>query len=808
MFRFLALLSFISFCSFLPLQENGKVSGIVLQEDGTAFAGISITLKALNPSTNSEKSTNEKNNEWKTITDASGNFQFNPLPHGDYLISLRAIGFQTITKEFTLSKENPSTHEEFILFPEITEMVTVVVVGKSQTQRAKELAIRAVVVDAANFASQPTSISELMNRSTGIRMRQSGGLGNAVDVSINGFQGNAVQYFKDGIPLEYLGGGYGLNNVPVNLLERVEVYKGVVPVSLGGDALGGAVNMVTKTQQKSYVNASYEFASFNTHIAQVSTYQTFNNKYFIGIDGFYNYSDNDYHADVQVVDENANPVNVTVPLFHNWYKQHYVEAFGGIKETSWADELKISLAQYQIDRASQHPALMTSPYGALNTQNKGFVPSLRYRKKLFNQRLALDQFVSYSKIDRARIDTVMGTYDWFGNFKPGTNKGESPRTSFAELDFNQWMSRTNLSFWIQPGHKIEANFVLNRSQRVGADPYGLRFEGTDIDVLSKTATYHKNIAGLMYESAWMGYRLINQATVKYFHYMAEGINGFMANATNLDQYTKSSNHHFGIGNAIKYKLNPQSFIRASVEFTNRLPREMELFGDSDTRAPNFQLKPEQSFNVNLGYSLSAENWQLEVGTFYRKTKGMILLVPVQPPFAQYQNLDSIRGYGFDIDAQYRINKHLNIQGNVTWQDNRMVDIADGLYKWIEGTRLRNTPYFFSNMSGNTQFENLFTGNDQLKGYVHWNYIREFYLNHIPRDKEPNGFLGLWGSSGVPVTNIIPDQHLWNAGLTYFFAKQPISIGLEVKNLTNTKLYDYYKIQRPGRSFHIKLNYTI
>lgn len=290
--------------------------------------------------------------------------------------------------------------------------------------------------------------------------------------------------------------------------------------------------------------------------------------------------------------------------------------------------------------------------------------------------------------------------------------------------------------------------------------------------------------------------------------MAEGINGFMANATDLDQFTKTSNTNFGIGTAFKYNLNPKSFVRASAELTNRLPKENELFGDSDTRAPNFQLEPERSFNVNVGYSLNTEKWNVEVGTFYRKTKGMILLVPVQPPFAQYQNLDSIRGYGFDIDAHYRINEQYSIQGNVTWQDNRMVDIADGLYKWIEGTRLRNTPYFFSNASANAKFANLFQGGDQLKGYVHWNYIREFYLNHIPRDKEPKGFLGLWGKSGVPITNVVPDQHLWNAGFTYFLAKQPLSLGVEVKNVMDTKLYDYYKIQRPGRSFHVKLSYTL
>lgn len=806
MHKILAFLSILTLCSFASAQESGRIFGTgyaIVDSSKTIGQEMTIRLKSID--TNGKPLSVEFQ---QTITDRYGKYAFNNLPFGRYSVEALYIGFHNQLQEVQLSKENPSVELDFLMQPELIEMVTVDIVAKSSTQRAKELAVRAVVVDVANFANQPTTITELMNRSTGIRMRQSGGLGNAVDISINGFQGNSVQYFKDGIPLEYLGGGYGINNVPVNLLERVEVFKGVVPVSLGGDALGGAINMVTKTNQKSYLNASYEVASFNTHIAQLSAYQTVNRNYFLGFDAFYNYSDNDYKADVQVVNEQANLVDVRVPLFHNWYKQHFVEAFVGIKNTSWADELKVSLAQYQIDRASQHPALMTNPYGALTTQNKGIIPSFRYRKGIMDNRLMLDQFVSYSAIERSRTDTVMGTYDWFGNFKPSNSMGESPRRSLAQIDFDNLMSRTNAKLFIRPGHRLEANLVLNRNSRVGSDPYGLRFNGTDIDVLSKKATYHKTIAGLTYESTWLRNQLTNQTTVKYFHYMAEGINGFMANATDLDQFTKTSNTNFGIGTAFKYNLNARSFVRASAELTNRLPKENELFGDSDTRAPNFQLEPERSFNVNVGYSLNTEKWTFEVGTFYRKTKGMILLVPVQPPFAQYQNLDSIRGYGFDIDAQYQINKQYSIQGNVTWQDNRMVDIPDGLYKWIEGTRLRNTPYFFSNASANAKFENVLQGGDQLKGYIHWNYIREFYLNHIPRDKEPQGFLGLWGNAGVPITNVVPDQHLWNAGFTYFLAKQPLSLGVEVKNVMDTKLYDYYKIQRPGRSFHVKLSYTL
>lgn len=803
MVSFILSILHIALLSAGLLQENTQINGTTRDETGNVLTEVSIYLSS---TASAEDGTPLLTRQVKS--DREGAFRFAGLPFGEYTLTASHMGYQDQRFDILLDTQHPSATIQLEMAAENRQIQDVIIFGGTRTRQAREQAVRAVVIDVAKAAEQPTTLAELMNRSTGIRMRQSGGLGNAVDISINGFQGNSVQYFKDGIPLEYLGGGYGLNNVPINLLERVEVYKGVVPVSLGGDALGGAVNLVTKTQQHARLNASYEIASFNTHIGQLSAYQTIGSNYFVGLDAFYNYSDNDYMADVQVVDENANPVPVTVPLFHNGYKQHFVEVSGGIKNTFWADELRFSLAQYRIDRESQHPALMTNAYGALMTHNKGLVPSLRYQKKWLDQRLGLDQFVSYSTIERSRIDTVMGTYDWYGNFRPGSSMGESPRRSLARIDFDNIISRTNVYYRLRPHHKLEANLVINHNNRIGSDPYGLRFTGTDIDVLSKEATYHKTISGLTWESNWLNNRLINQATLKYFHFMARGINGFLANATDLDQFTETSNHNFGLGNAVKYVINHRSFIRASVELTNRLPREAELFGDSDTRAPNFQLEPERSFNVNLGYSYDTDRLHFEAGTFYRKTKGMILLVPVQPPFAQYQNLDSIRGYGFDLDLNYRFAKNWTFQGNVTWQDNRMVDIGEGLYKWIEGTRLRNTPYFFSNAGVAGQFSDLFGSGDAFKTYLHWNYIREFYLNHIPRDKEPQGFLGLFGKSGVPVTNLIPDQHLLNVGFNYYLAHQPITLGFEVKNVTDTKLYDYYKIQRPGRSLHLKLNYSL
>lgn len=772
-----------------------RLSGIVQDDKGQALAGASVSISSEIPT---------------QITDESGRFSFTDLQLGTYTLSVTHVGYAAYTAAVLLGQQY--TDIEVRLTPQSRLLDDVTVTGKTETQQVREQAIRAVVVDTRAVAEQPATLAELMNRAPGIRIRQSGGLGNAVDVSVNGFQGNSVQYFRDGIPLEYLGGGYGVNNVPLNLLERTEIYKGVIPVSIGGDALGGAVNLVTTRHAGTQFNASYEVASFNTHIGNLSFYRADDkNRTFFGIDAFYNYSDNDYKADVEVIDQNSgNPVAATVRLFHNGYEHLFGEAYFGLQNRSWADEIKLSIAGYGMRRESQHPALMTNPYGAITLRNRGIVPSIRYKKSLLDDKLSLDQFVSYSRITRNRTDTIRGTYDWYGVFTPRDDSrvGESPNPSLSDIDFTNVISRSNVGYKINSIHSLEANVIFNYNRRIGSDPYGFRFAGTDIDVLSREAVYQKTIAGVSWESKLLDGRLTNQLTGKYFWYKSRGINAFRPNDTDFSNYTTVINDNWGVGDAVKYELNDRSFIRASAELTNRLPRQEELFGDNDTRVPNFNLEPERSFNVNLGYRYAVPKYAVEIGAFYRKTTDMILLVPIQAPFSQYQNLENVRGWGTDIDVSYQVFKNTELNGNLTLQENRMVDISTTLDQWIAGTRLRNTPFFFANLGLTGKYDHVFHQNDRIKPYVHYNFIREFYLANIPRDQEPQGFLGIFGKSGVPVTNLIPDQSLLSAGFNYVFPSSNFVLGAEVKNITNTKLYDYYKVQRPGRSIHFKVNYYI
>ena len=131
--------------------------------------------------------------------------------------------------------------------------------------------------------------------------------------------------FIDGVPQEGVGSSFSLNNIPVSFADRIEVYKGVVPVGFGTDAIGGVINIVTNKKRRNwFLDASYSYGSFNTHRSYVNFGQTFKNGFSYEINAFQNYSDNDYHVDAPVKNFETGSFNesekVRVKRFNDTYQ--------------------------------------------------------------------------------------------------------------------------------------------------------------------------------------------------------------------------------------------------------------------------------------------------------------------------------------------------------------------------------------------------------------------------------------------------------------------------------------------------------
>ena len=127
-----------------------------------------------------------------------------------------------------------------------------VTVVASNVKRINKSAYNAVGVDTKTLQNTTQNLSDALRQVPGIKLRETGGVGSDMQLMLDGFSGKHIKVFIDGVPQDGIGQSFGLNNIPVTFADHIEVYRGVVPVEFGTDAIGGVINVVTKKNARSW----------------------------------------------------------------------------------------------------------------------------------------------------------------------------------------------------------------------------------------------------------------------------------------------------------------------------------------------------------------------------------------------------------------------------------------------------------------------------------------------------------------------------------------------------------------------------
>lgn len=260
--------------------QQGSISGKIIAKNKENISFATVLLKG----TGYGGSTNEQ-----------GIYHIQ-APAGEYTLVVSVLGYDPVERKITLHA-GERLKQNVVLTSHNTELQEVVVVSNG-INRVKRSAFNAIAVDANELQNTTKNLSDALVKVPGMKLRESGGVGSDMQLMLDGFSGKHIKVFIDGIPQEGVGSSFGLNNIPINFADRIEVYKGVVPVGFGTDAIGGVINIVTKKRRRGwFLDASYSYGSFNTHKSYVNFGQTFDNGFTYEINAFQNYSDNDYYVD-------------------------------------------------------------------------------------------------------------------------------------------------------------------------------------------------------------------------------------------------------------------------------------------------------------------------------------------------------------------------------------------------------------------------------------------------------------------------------------------------------------------------------
>jgi len=154
------------------------------------------------------------------------------------------------------------------------------IIISQEDQDIEESGFNVDVINKEDFVNSNKDINQILNTTAGINIRFEGGLGSDFKLALNGLSDKQIRYFIDGMPMENFGTALTLDNLPTNTVERIEVYKGVIPITLGADALGGAINIITPSYEEDFLDASYSYGSFDTHKIGISGQATKDNQYF------------------------------------------------------------------------------------------------------------------------------------------------------------------------------------------------------------------------------------------------------------------------------------------------------------------------------------------------------------------------------------------------------------------------------------------------------------------------------------------------------------------------------------------------
>ncbi|WP_199539488.1 TonB-dependent receptor [Dyadobacter luteus] len=786
-FIFTSILLLYSLQSMAQLYVHGTIKGI----SGEGIPGVAVQIK---------------NSSRGEHTDADGKFRINGLKSGTYQLLFSAVGYKNHQRDVTL--KSGQNQEVLIVMEENSQHLNEVrVVGKTESRALKEGAYNVNALDTKAFANTSSDINQVLNRMSGVRIQESGGLGSDFRFSLNGLSGNHIKFFIDGIPMESFGGGLSLNNIPVNLAERIEVYKGVVPAYLGSDALGGAVNIVTKGKGNNKLDASYSIGSFNTHRAALSgSYTAPKSGITVNISSYYNFSDNNYwmrnnpeaNVKLQVIEDGKFVVKDRLRRFHDGFESYMGQIEVGISNKKWADVFVLGLTHTNTYKERQTGATQDKVIGEMTNKSHNTVPSLRYRKDdLFVKGLALRAFANISNDKSVVTDTSSRTwYQWNGiPDRVNQTSGElNVNKSITHLTGGNALAQLNLNYALTPDHMFNLNYNYNASFRESyneIDPYNHSYD--------RSNRLNKKILGFTYQQDFFDSRLSNSFFVKHF--------GFSGKVIGTDSsVSKEHSSYWGYGGASRFKLTEGTGIKASYEYALRLPGLIELYGNAEEVIGNANLQPENSNNYNLGVfftkRVNNHTFFAEASAFYRNTKNYIYSMPalssVGGDFSMYYNAGGIKINGFEADLRYEYFRLLSFSVNMSYMN------AVDRERYVRGTnrekitylsRIPNQPWLYGSTDFNIGKSDLFGKGTRLQ----FNWFTQFI----------NSYSLSWSKLGNKSTkDYIPVQFIQNVGITYSLKSGRYNITLESRNLTDQIAYDNFKLQKPGRSFSLKLRYVL
>ena len=718
-------------------------------------------------------------------TDARGQYRLAHLPEGNYTVWFSFLGYQTFGKKISVKGQMRS---DVSLKEQAEEISGVTVSGKSIAHQKKEQSMPVTVIDMSNLRGTVSSVQDILLKTVGITLRSSGGVGSSSRISVRGLEGKRIGFFIDELPLGEQTDYIDINDIPIDMIDRIEIYKGVVPARFGGSSLGGAINIVIREYPDKYADLSYGYESYNTHKAQGVFKRNLKQRGLVfGIGGGYTSSDNNYTFD--------SPFQEGLRITRNHDKYRKLIIGGSFKAKKWwFDEVELEPVfvktykeiqgiEYDI-REAHSQSLMTGLSNKLEKDN------------FLTEGLNLDMFNGLVLTKMNFIDKATRRYEWDGSSYPTPSRygGEAGYNYPSDSDDKKltFINKTNLEYILTERHSLNINSVFSMANGTPKDDLKTLSLGKQVNFDSQMRSW---ISGLTYDFRTLNDVFLNSLTVRHYMYT---MHTQMAPLFVPGKYDVDVNKSdFGVNNAMRYRFLPSLMGKLSAGYEVRIPSETELLGDGIAVIPSPDLLPERNLSANLGllFDLTGKhptNAQIEMNFFYMYLQDMIRYTAGLIG-AQYQNFGEMRTLGVEFEAKADVLPSLYLYGNTTYQDlrdTRAYEPESTVPNPTKNKRMPNIPYLMANAGLEFHRENLFGGTGQnTRLFADVAFVEEYYYDFEMTQLQKRR---------------IPRSTTIDIGFEHSFLNNKIFLSGKVRNITNEKTLSEFNRPLMGINGGVKL----
>jgi iron complex outermembrane receptor protein len=544
--------------------------------------------------------------------------------------------------------------------PPLAEIeVTAEPIGEAE-QRAPTAFVS--VLDIPSRDAPIETAADVLSESVGVQVQRFGGLGAFTTISIRGSSANQVPVYLDGIPLaQAQDQTVNLSDLPLDSLQRIDVYRGTIPVGFGGGGIGGVVNLVTRppsAEPQTEVSAGY--GSFVTRKAVATHTQRL-----AGTDVLAHVSYLGSKGDFTFFDDNGTPENPsddgTTTRINNAFNA--VDAlFKGTRDLG--NDLFVDALQevFYKDQGVPGPASVQFTDPSLNQLRSltyvrlrraglagGVVDGAATLFGVYNLQEFSDPNGDFGTRQDTRNQTALvgGTLSgtWFAPYDQAVSW-------FTELAYEQFF----------PYNEFNAPLPKN-----GPDQTRLRFTLAAQDEIALIADRVALVPSLRYDHFTDDFSGVNLANIP----------DTPPSTSDLDLFTPS------IG--AQARIAAWLIVRGNIGRFQRAPNFSELFGNAGSILGNAELEPETGINRDAGFVVTwpefgwLDTGLLEYAYFHNNISDLISFDQVNPRQFRPFNVGNARIVGHELGLQASAFEHLGVELNYTHQDaeNLSVDSPEG-----------------------------------------------------------------------------------------------------------------------------------